>query len=161
MEWIMQQHWKVGDLAHLTGLTVRTLRYYDQIGLFSPSEYSESGHRLYNEADIKQLHQILSLKDLDLSLEEIQSVLKGHAYTTSDIVDIQIKRIRENILTQQKLLAKLERVAELMNRQEPPSVVEFISLLETMKLSHEKSILTHRLNWEHHFDQLGDFLNKI
>lgn len=156
----MPQHWKVGDLAKLTGLTVRTLRFYDQIGLFSPSGHSDSGHRLYNEADIEQLHQILSLKDLGLSLKEIQSVLKGHTYTPSDLVDIQIERIRKNILTQQKLLAELERVAELMNRQESPSVDEFISLLETMKMSHEKSIIAHRLNWEHHLDQLGDFLNK-
>jgi DNA-binding transcriptional MerR regulator len=156
----MPQHWKVGDLGKLTGLTVRTLRFYDQIGLFSPSGHSDSGHRLYNEADIKQLHQILSLKYLGLSLEEIQSVLKGHTYTPSDIVDIQIERVRKNIKTGQKLLAELERVAERMNHQEPPSVDEFISLLETMKMSHEKYIIEHRLNWEHHFDQLGDFLNK-
>ncbi|PZE21561.1 MerR family transcriptional regulator [Paenibacillus xerothermodurans] len=156
----MPHRWKVGDLAKLTGLTVRTLRFYDQIGLFSPSGHSDSGHRLYNEADIKQLHQILSLKDLGLSLEEIQLVLKGDTYTPSDIVNIQIERVRTNILTQQKLLAALERVAERMNQQEPPSVDEFISLLETMKMSHEKYIIEHRLNWEHHFDELGDFLNR-
>lgn len=156
----MPQDWKVGDLAKLTGLTVRTLRFYDQIGLFSPSGHSDSGHRLYNEADIRKLHQILSLKDLGLSLEEIQSVLKGHTYTPSDIVNIQIERVRKNIKAQQKLLAELERVAELMNRREPPTVDEFISLLETMKMSHEKSIIAHRLNWEHHLDQFGDFLNK-
>lgn len=156
----MPQHWKIGDLAKLTGLTVRTLRFYDQIGLFSPSEHSDSGHRLYNEADIKQLNQILSLKDLGLTLEEIQSVLKRRTYTPSDIVDIQIKRVRKNIKIQQKLLAELERIAERMNRQEPPSVDEFISLLETMKMSNEKYIIEHRLNWEHRFDQLGDFLNK-
>jgi DNA-binding transcriptional MerR regulator len=162
MEWIMQPNWKVGDLAKLTGLTVRTLRYYDQIGLFSPSEYSDSGHRLYNEADIRRLLQILSLKDLGLSLEEIQSMLHGHTFAPSDIVAIQIERVRQNIKTQQKLLAELERVAERMNQnhQEPPSVDEFISLLEIMKMSHEKYIIEHRLNWEHRFDQLGDFLNK-
>ncbi len=156
----MPQHWKVGDLAKLTGLTVRTLRFYDQIGLFSPSGHSDSGHRLYNEADIKLLNQILSLKDLGLSLEEIRSVFKERTYTPSDIVAIQIERIRKNIKIQQKLLAELERIAERMNRQEPPSVDEFISLLETMKMSNEKYIIEHRLKWEHHFDQLGDFLNK-
>ncbi|MFD0693478.1 MerR family transcriptional regulator [Paenibacillus sp. GCM10027628] len=155
----MQQDWKVGDLAKLTGLTVRTLRFYDQIGLFSPSGHSETGHRLYNEADIRRLQQILSLKDLGLSLEEIQSVLKGHSYTPSDIVAIQIERVRKNIKTGQKLLAELERLAERMNRQEPPSIGTFISLLETMKMSHEKDIIEHRLNWERHFDLLGDFLN--
>ncbi|MDN4072926.1 MerR family transcriptional regulator [Fictibacillus terranigra] len=156
----MKQHWKIGDIAKLTGLTVRTLRFYDQIELFSPSGYSDSGHRLYNESDIKQLHHILSLKDLGLSLEEIQLVLKGDTWTPSDIVDIQIDRVRKNIKTQQKLLAELERVAEQMNCQEPTSVAEFISLLETMKMSHEKYIIEHRLNWEQNFDKLGNFLNK-
>lgn len=155
----MQQHWKVGDLAKLTGLTVRTLRFYDQIGLFSPSGHSDTGHRLYNEADIKRLHQIVSLKDLGLSLEEIQSILKEHTYTPSDIVDIQIERVRKNIKTGQKLLAELERVAERMNKQVPLSIDAFISLLETMKLSHEKHIIERRLNWERRFDLLGDFLN--
>ncbi|MCZ8517006.1 MerR family transcriptional regulator [Paenibacillus filicis] len=155
----MQQNWKVGDLAKLTGLTVRTLRFYDQIGLFSPSGHSTAGHRLYNEADIRRLQQILSLKDLGLSLEEIQTVLKGHTFTPSEVVAIQIERIRKNIKTEQKLLAELERVAERMNHQEPPSVDAFISLLETMKMSHEKYIIEHRLNWERRFDLLGDFLN--
>ncbi|TXK76135.1 MerR family transcriptional regulator [Paenibacillus sp. N3.4] len=155
----MQQHWKVGDLAKLTGLTVRTLRFYDQIGLFSPSWHSDSGHRLYNEADIKLLHQILSLKDLGLSLVEIKSVLKGDTYTPSDIVAIQIERVRKNIKIQQKLLAELERVGERMHHQEPPSIDAFISLLETMKLSHEKYIVEHRLYWERRLDLLGDFLN--
>ncbi|UKS25524.1 MerR family transcriptional regulator [Paenibacillus sp. HWE-109] len=155
----MQQHWKVGELAKLTGLTVRTLRFYDQIGLFTPSGHSDSGHRLYNEADIKQLHQIVSLKDLGLSLEEIQSIRKEHNLTPSDIVDIQIERVRKNLKTQQKLLAELERVAERMNKQEPLSIDAFVSLLETMKLSHEKYIIERRLSWERRFDLLGDFLN--
>ncbi len=73
----MKIYWKVGDIAKLTGLTVRTLRFYDQIGLFSPSGQTESGHRLYNELDLSRLHQILSLKELGLSLEEIKSVLSG------------------------------------------------------------------------------------
>jgi MerR family transcriptional regulator, thiopeptide resistance regulator len=155
----MQQHWKVGDLAKLTGLTVRALRYYDQIGLFSPSGHSETGHRLYNEDDIRRLHQILSLKDLGLSLEEIHTALNGQTYTPSDIVAIQIERIRRNIKTQQKLLAELERVAERINHQEPLSSEAFISVLETMKMGQEKYIVERRMNWERRFDLLGDFLN--
>ncbi|MBP1963395.1 MerR family transcriptional regulator [Paenibacillus aceris] len=155
----MPQDWKVGDLAKMTGLTVRTLRFYDQIGLFSPSGHSKTGHRLYNEEDIRRLQQILSLKELGLSLEEIQAVLKGQMYSPSDIVAIQIERIRKNIKTGQKLLAELERVNERMKHQEAPSIDAFISVLETMKMSHEKYIIEHRLNWERSFDQLGDFLN--
>lgn len=53
----MKRLWKVGDLAKLTGLTIRTLRFYDRIGVFSPSAHSDSGHRLYNEADLSRLQQ--------------------------------------------------------------------------------------------------------
>lgn len=156
----MQQHWKVGDLAKLTGLTIRTLRFYDQIGLFSPSEHSESGHRLYNEADIRRLQQIMTLKDLGLSLEEIQTTLQGHAYTPQDIVAIQIERVRRTIESQRKLLSELERVAEKMNDRQPPSVDAFISLLETMKASQEKYIIERRLDWERRLDLLDDYLNE-
>lgn len=155
----MQQHWKVGDLASLTGLTVRTLRYYDQIGLFSPSGHSGLGHRMYNEADIQRLQKILSLKDLGLSLEEIKRVLEGQTYSSSEIVAIQIERVRKHMKIQQKLLAELERVAEKMNQQEPLSIDAFLSLLESMKQSQEKYIIDHRLNWESHLDLLGEFLN--
>ncbi|MED1793384.1 MerR family transcriptional regulator [Brevibacillus nitrificans] len=155
----MQQHWKVGDLARLAGLTVRTLRYYDQIGLFSPSGHSDSGHRMYNEADIQLLQKILSLKDLGLSLEEIKRVMEGQTYSSSEIVAIQIERVRKQIRAQQKLLAELERVAERMNHQEPLSIDAFLTLLESMKQSQEKYLIEHRLSWERHFDLLGDFLN--
>ena len=67
----MPHEWKTGELAKLTGLTIRTLRYYDQIGLFSPSGRTEAGYRLYTESDLARLQQILSLKELGLSLEQI------------------------------------------------------------------------------------------
>lgn len=154
----MQSYWKVGELAKLTGLTIRTLRFYDQIGLFSPSGHSDSGHRLYGEADIRRLQQIMSLKDLGLSLEEIKAALEGKTYSPSEIVTIQLERVRKNIKIQQRLLAELEFAAERMKYENMPSIEQFISLLETMKLSHEKHIIERRLSWESRFDKLGSFL---
>ena len=49
----MAQSWKIGDMARLTGLSVRTLHHYDQIGLLGASERTESGHRMYAEADLE------------------------------------------------------------------------------------------------------------
>jgi MerR family transcriptional regulator, thiopeptide resistance regulator len=156
----MKQLWKVGDLAKLTGLTLRTLRFYDQIGLFSPSAHSDSGHRLYNEADLSRLQQILSLKDLGLSLEEIKSVVTGGHFSPLQIVSLQITRLKETIRMQQKLLAELESVSDLMHLKQPVTVEDFTKLLEIMKKSHEKMIIERRMTWEHHLDLLGDFLDK-
>lgn len=58
----MSDYWSTGQLAALTGLSIRTLRYYDQIGLFSPSLYTEAGHRRYTSEDMQMLLQILVLK---------------------------------------------------------------------------------------------------
>ena len=156
----MGRRWKVGELAALTGLTIRALRYYDQIGLFSPSDYSGSGHRLYNESDILRLQQIMSLKDLGLSLEEIQSVLAGDAYSPAEIVAIQIARLKENISAQQKLLEELERVSFLMETNEALTVDAFTKLLNAMKLSHEKYVIERRMSWERSLDKLGDYLEE-
>jgi len=154
----MKRHWKVGDLAKLTGLTVRTLRYYDQIGLFSPSGQTESGHRLYNELDLSRLHQILSLKELGLSLEEVKSALTDGQISPLVIVNLQIDRIKEQIKLQQKRLEQLRHVSKLMQGKAELTVEDFTSLLQAMKVGFEKPVIERQKSWERHLDLLGDFL---
>jgi len=137
----MKPFWKIGDLAKLTGLTVRTLRFYDQIGLFSPSALTETGHRLYDASDLSRLQQILSLKELGLSLEEIQSVLSGGKISPLEIVTLQMERIREQIKHKRKLLEQLEHVSRLMQEKSPLTVEDFTGLLQTMKTGHEKLVV--------------------
>ena len=66
----------VGDLAKLTGITVRTLHHYDEIGLCCPSERSQAGYRLYSDADVHRLQEVLLLRELGLPLEDISSALQ-------------------------------------------------------------------------------------
>src|SRR6516162_5015157 len=66
---------KVGELAKRTGLTIRALHHYDEIGLLKPSLHTEAGHRLYTTADIARLQQVLSLSQLGFSLEEVRDCL--------------------------------------------------------------------------------------
>ena len=154
----MKGYWKIGDLAKLTGLTLRTLRFYDQIGLFSPSEYTESGHRLYSESDLSRLHQILSLKELGLSLDEIKSALVGGQISPLEIVNFQIKRIKDQMKLQQKLLEQLEHVSKLMQGKAQLTVEDFTSLLQAMKKTFEKLVIERQTIWERNLDLLGDFL---
>ncbi|MCI9176184.1 MAG: MerR family transcriptional regulator [Lachnospiraceae bacterium] len=65
----------VGEVAKKMGTTVRTLQYYDKEGLFSPSAESEGGRRLYTDKDLAALHQIMSLKSLGFSLDDIKQRL--------------------------------------------------------------------------------------
>lgn len=153
-----KRYWKVGELAKLAGLTVRTLRFYDQIGLFSPSGMTESGHRLYDESDLSRLQQILSLKELGLSLDEIKSVLAGERISPLEIVQLQIAKLKEQIRLQQKLLEQLQHVSKMMQGAEPITVEDFMELLQTMKKKHEKTVLARQMSWERHLDVLGSFL---
>ncbi|HIS30683.1 MAG TPA: MerR family transcriptional regulator [Candidatus Limivivens intestinipullorum] len=72
---IPQGYMTVGEAAKRMGITVRTLQYYDREGLLSPSAVSEGGRRLYTDKDILTLHQILSLKHLGFSLDDIKNRL--------------------------------------------------------------------------------------
>lgn len=67
----------ISQIAKLSGISVRTLQYYDEIGLLKPSSLSESGYRLYDEEALGKLQQILTLKELDFSLKEVQQLLSG------------------------------------------------------------------------------------
>lgn len=69
----------VGDLARLTGVTVRTLHHYDEIGLCRPSGRSQAGYRLYSDTDVVRLQQILLFRELGLPLDEISAVLDDDA----------------------------------------------------------------------------------
>lgn len=72
---IPQGYMTVGEVAKKMGVTVRALQYYDREGLFCPSAVSEGGRRLYTDKDIIMLHQILSLKSLGFSIDEIKNRL--------------------------------------------------------------------------------------
>lgn len=135
----MKELWKVGEVAELTGLTIRTLRYYDQICLFSPSQYTESGHRLYTKADLVRLQPILSLKQMGMSLEEIQLLLSNpEEHTAADILQTQISRVKQEIEVQQHLLAELENALLSTHSNRMMSISELTKLMEALKMNKEK-----------------------
>ncbi|WP_052131406.1 MerR family transcriptional regulator [Planococcus sp. CAU13] len=135
----MKEHWKVGEVAELAGLTIRTLRYYDQICLFSPSQYTESGHRLYTKADLVRLQPILSLKQMGMSLEEIQLLLSNpEGQTVAEILQIQISRVKKEIEVQQKLVAELENALSAARSNRTMSISELTKLMEALKMNKEK-----------------------
>jgi MerR family transcriptional regulator, thiopeptide resistance regulator len=121
---------KVGDLAKQTGVSVRTLHYYDEIGLLSPSHRTETGYRLYGEDDIIRLQQIVSLRQIGLSLEEIRACLEQSNFSFSHVVQLHMTRLREQIELSQKLLNRLESIAQTVNSAEVVSVEVLIQTIE-------------------------------
>ncbi|HEX5847639.1 MAG TPA: MerR family transcriptional regulator [Rubrobacter sp.] len=67
--------YSVGRVAALSGVTIRTLHHYDEIGLLSPGGHSQAGYRLYGEADLRRLQRILFYRELGFALKEIQAII--------------------------------------------------------------------------------------
>src|SRR5436309_7367089 len=88
---------KVGELARRTGLTIRALHHYDAIGLLRPSLHTEAGHRLYSAGDIARLQQILSLRQLGFSLEEIRDCLDQPGFSPLEVIRLHVGRLREQV----------------------------------------------------------------
>ena len=84
----------IGKLSKNTGVTVRTLDYYDEIGLMKPSSKTEGGHRLYSEDDVLRLERILALKYMGFSLEQIKDILENSPSTWQESIQQQFELIR-------------------------------------------------------------------
>lgn len=125
--------WKVGELAKQTGLSVRTLHYYDQIGLLVPSRNKGNGHRLYTETDIVRLQQIVALKHLGFSLDEIKEFLQSTDYSPGRVINLHIGQLREHIKSQQNLCRQLEKIAESLQSQKEVTTEQFIGIIEAVK----------------------------
>lgn len=121
---------KVGELARKTGVSVRTLHYYDEIQLLSPSSYTESGHRLYSQPDVVRLQQVVSLRQLGLSLDEIKGCLDSPGFSPVQVIELHTQRLKRQIALQKRLLEHLQAIAGSLRQMEEVSVEEFMQTIE-------------------------------
>ena len=98
----------IQELTRETGITVRTLRYYDQIDLLKPSGKTDGGHRLYSERDVVRLQQILFLKEMGFSLKEITNMLITDELNLKVSLEKQLRFVQE----EQKKFNRMERILQ-------------------------------------------------
>jgi len=94
----------VKEVSELTGVSVRTLHYYDEIGLFPPTDKSETGYRLYDDKALETLQQILFFREFDIPLKKIKAILESPSLDKNRILRMQ----------RDMLAAKLERIRRLV-----------------------------------------------
>jgi DNA-binding transcriptional MerR regulator len=129
--------WKVGELAGRTGLSVRTLHYYDEIGLLSPSQRTDVGHRLYTAGDVVRLQQIKALQHLGFTLREVRECLERPNFPLRQVIELHLSQLKERIELQQRLCDLLERIAaRLGSGEEISSAGEFVdTVMEVIEMS--------------------------
>lgn len=99
---------RISEVAKLTGITVRTLHYYDEIGLLKPSEITESGYRLYSREDLEILQQILFFRELDFPLSQIKEIMNNPNYDKEEA----LKKQKELLIQQRQRIEGLIKLIE-------------------------------------------------
>ncbi len=101
-----ERTWRIGEVATATGLTVRALHHYDQIGLVVPSARTSGGHRLYTSADLVLLYKVTAMRQLGLSLEQVGILLAGRT-DVRRVIDQQLEHVDRQIRMAQRLRKQL------------------------------------------------------
>jgi DNA-binding transcriptional MerR regulator len=125
-------HLQVGELARSTGLTVRTLHHYDEIGLLKPSGRSDSGYRLYAEADVARLHAIQALRHLGLPLAEIGPLLDGTEAAPQRVIEQQMHALDHQIRQATELRERLALMHGMLRKGGSPSMDDWVQTLSMM-----------------------------
>ncbi|MET7980159.1 MerR family transcriptional regulator [Streptomyces mirabilis] len=105
--------YSVGQVSAFAGVTVRTLHHYDKAGLLSPSDRSHAGYRLYGEADLVRLQQILFYRELGFSLDEIAAIFKDPQVNLLERLRARQRQLSEEIARLQRLAEVAERAIEV------------------------------------------------
>ncbi len=123
---------RVGELARRAGLTVRTLHHYDEIGLLKPSGRSESGYRLYSQADVQRLHAIQTLRHLGLALADIAGLLAGDGVEPERIIAQQMRALDQQIAQATELRARLALLRDGLAAGAVPDTSRWLDTLALM-----------------------------
>jgi MerR family transcriptional regulator, thiopeptide resistance regulator len=126
------RRWKIGDLAAATGLTVRALRHFDDIGLLCPAERSAAGHRWYTGSDVRRLYRIVALRQLGIPLGEIAHSLDDGVDTLEAAVRAQIAHLERHIGSQRQMRYRLGALLRALEESAEPSVDELLGVMEAM-----------------------------
>lgn len=127
-------HVKIGELARQTGLSIRTLRHYDALGLLTPGERTEGAHRLYSQDDAERLWQIQALRALGLNLGAIRAVLEDPGHDPAGLLLQHIRQVEARLQEGEAYLARLRR----LERAAQPTWAELMEVIRMNEESREK-----------------------
>ena len=122
---------RIGDVARRTGLTVRTLRYYEEIGLLPPSERLAGGHRVYGEDDIRRLHRVNLLRHVGVPLAQIPEALDGPPGQRADAVERHLAVLDGRLAAMGRLRERVRTVGESLRvAPDGPDERELVEVME-------------------------------
>lgn len=126
--------YSIGEFAKKTGITVRTLRYYDEIHLFKPSLVSDTGRRYYSENDFSELQKIITLKFLGYSLEEIKQFINSDKWDLKDSLLFQKNQLQKKMNQINQVMKALDHALYILEEQKQVDPGIFITLINSIQM---------------------------
>jgi DNA-binding transcriptional MerR regulator len=126
---------RIGEVAAATGLTVRTLHHYDEIGLLAPSARSEAGYRLYADDDVRRLYRIVAFRRLGFALDEIGALLDGDGADPRPVIRAQLERLDAEVALRERLRSRLVRLLDALEGRDGAGADLFLEAIEGMTMA--------------------------
>ena len=130
--------YKIKDISRMTGLSIRALQYYDDIGLLKPNQRSETGYRLYSDQDIMLLQHLVTLKFLGFSLTSIKDILQRPKFETLSLLRLQAAALKEKAC---QIHAVAELTTYLASQIDAGENINWSSALQIIRI-----LETHQMN---------------
>ena len=145
--------WRVGRLAAATGVTVRTLHHYEEVGVLVPSGRTEAGHRVYADADVRRLYAVMALRDLGMPLAQIRATLEGGA-DLAGVLRAHLAHVEEELehrrILRDRLAGLCERIGDGISTGDLVATIEGMAMQERYFTQEQLDTLARRR------DELGD-----
>jgi MerR family transcriptional regulator, thiopeptide resistance regulator len=148
---------RIGEVAEATGLTVRTLHHYDDIGLLRPAGRSDSGYRLYSDDDVRRLYRIVAFRRLGLALDEIGALLDGDgAADPRALIRTQLERLEAEAAIRERLRVRLVRLLRALDGADGAAADLFLEAIEGMTMAEKYYTPEQLAQLEERRSELGD-----
>lgn len=122
------------EFASLTGVTIRTLHHYDRLGLLKPRRHTRAGYRLYEESDVARLEQIVALKFIGFSLNQIKNILSRHPLDLRSALRQQREAITEKRNQLDLAIQAIERAEYVVGANSRPDWENLIKIIEVINM---------------------------
>lgn len=129
---------RVGEVAEATGLTVRTLHHYEQVGLVVPSTRTSAGHRLYDDDDLRRLYRVRALRQLGMSLPDIGRALYDPAMTLHAAMAAQLEGLTTRMGDLGRLISRVSRLMAAVDSESTP-VDDLLEVLDAMTVLEDRA----------------------
>lgn len=133
----MVTKYSIGDFSKKTGLTVRTLHYYDEIGILKPTKVTEKGRRYYSENDFIVLQKIVTLKFLGYSLEQIKDILQSEKWNLKESLILQKQIMLEQKKQIENVIKALDHAVNVVEHHGEVEPSVFITLINGIQMEQE------------------------